>query len=139
MPLGVRVEDALGTGNMAAITDRCELVVGPRKPSKFYTASAVVNNTAVNIVPPITGKVFIITAIVLSGDRSIATNGAVTDVYEAESDTSGTVVTQIIQDEIGKQSRLVLSGLHIEVTTGKWINIKADDVIVRANIAGYYV
>jgi hypothetical protein len=34
---------------------------------------------------------------------------------------------------------MVATGLNIEVTEGRWVNIVSDDVIVRCNIGGYYV
>jgi hypothetical protein len=126
--------------NLAAITERGELAVGPRKASTFYTATASVNNTAVNVVAPKSGMIFIITTIVLSGDRNIGANGAIVDLFENDiGPTDGTVDTQIYQDEIAKQTRAVLTGLYIAVPAGKWVNVKADDVNVRANIAGFYI
>jgi phosphomannomutase len=127
-------------GQNAKITKDGQLVVGDVDFSHFYLGTAIANDTAVNVVPPKTGKRFIITAIILSGDRSIAANGAVTDVYESDvGPTDGTIETQIIQEEIAKQTRMTATGLHIEVNQGKWVNVKSDDVIVRCNIAGYYV
>jgi hypothetical protein len=131
----------MGRRNMTAaeVTDHSELVVGPRHDSKFYQAAATANNVAVNVLLPMPGQEFIITAIILSGDRSVATNGAVTDVFENKTGpTDGTIVTEIIQEEIGKQSRMTATGLHILVSEGSWVNMKADDIIVRCNIAGYY-
>jgi hypothetical protein len=126
--------------NSAKVSDREELIVGPREASKFYTNTAIVNNTPVNVVVPRTGRIFVITAIVLSGDRGIGSNGAVVDLYESDiSGTDATVETQIIQDEIAKQTRLVLTNLYITTRPGRWINVKADDVQVRANVAGFYV
>ena len=128
------------SGNKAEVTETGELAIGDLNSSKFYLGSATVNDTAVNVVPPMAGKKFIIKAIILSGDRSIAAAGAVTDVFESTTGpTSGTIDVQIIQEEIAKQTRMVATGLNIEVTHGSWVNVKADDVIVRCNIAGYYV
>lgn len=135
--IDVRIIDG---GRSVKTTDAGQMVVGALDFSTFYTASAVVNDTAVNVVPPKSGKYFVITAIVLSGDRSIGANGAIADVFESTtSPTSGVVDTQIYQDEIAKQTRSVLTGLNIKVSQGSWVNVKADDVIVRCNIAGYYV
>jgi len=132
------IVDGGGTSHKARVTHAGELVVAIGDDSTFHTASTASNNVAVNVVPPLPGKNFIITAIILSGDRSIGVNGAITDVFEADTDTSGTIDTQIYQDEIGKQDRAVIPALHIKVSAGKWVNVKSDDVIVRANIAGYY-
>jgi hypothetical protein len=122
------------------ITDRGQLVTGALDFEKFYLGATAVNDTAVNVVEPKTGKCFVITAIIISADRSVAVNGAVTDVFENTiGPTDGTVSKQIIQEEIAKQTRMTATGLNIIVTQGAWVNVKSDDVIVRCNIAGYYV
>jgi len=127
-------------GGIANVTTRNQLVTSPLDFSIFYTASTASNNVAVNVVPPMTGKNFVITDLILSGDRSIAQNGAVTEVYENSiGPTSATVTKTIYTDEIAKQTRAVLTGLNIIVTEARWVNVKSDDVIVRCNIAGYYV
>jgi hypothetical protein len=127
-------------GNSPEITERGQLVTGPLSFSQFYLGTTVANNTAVNVVPPVTGKCFVITAIILSGNRDVGVNGAITDVFENLSGpTDGTINTEIIQEEIAKQTRMTATGLNIIVSRGAWVNVKSDDVIVRCNIAGYYV
>lgn len=126
--------------NEVEVTNFGQLVVAPLAFSKFYNASTTVNDTPVNVIEPLRRRKFIITDIILSGDRSIGANGAVTTVYE--NNISGTDATQtkiIITEEIAKQTRMVATGLNIEVAEGRWVNVVSDDVIVRANIGGYYV
>jgi hypothetical protein len=53
--------------------------------------------------------------------------------------TDTTVDTQVIQEEIAKQTRMTATGLNIVVSEGAWINVKSDDVVIRCNISGYYV
>lgn len=126
--------------NTVQVSDRSELIVGPRKPSNFYSATTTVNNTPVNVVPPRSGQIFIITAIVLSGDRNIAANGAVVDLYESDiSGTDSIIETEIYQDEIARQTRAILTGVYIATSPGRWINVKSDDVQIRANVSGFYV
>ncbi len=139
--MGIKVNIACArSGAKAIVTPRGQVVTSPLDFSKFYLGSTASANVAVNVVPPKTGKCFIITTIILSGDRSIGVNGAVTDVYEnTTGPTDGTVHTQIIQEEIAKQTRMVASDVNIIVPQGAWVNVKSDDVIVRCNIAGYYV
>jgi hypothetical protein len=124
----------------ATVTDFGQLVTSPLSFSQFYNAATVSNNVPVNVIQPAKRQKFIITDIILSGDRSVGANGAVTTVYE--NNISGTDTTQqkvIITEEIAKQTRMVATGLNIEVTEGRWVNIVSDDVIVRCNIGGYYV
>lgn len=126
--------------NTVGVTKNGELIVGPREPSNFYSNTTTVANTPVNVVAPKTGYIFVITAIIISGDRSIGANGAVVDVYESDiSGTDSTIETEIYQDEIAKQTRAVVTPLYITTKVGRWINLKSDDVQVRANIAGFYV
>jgi hypothetical protein len=127
-------------GRSAKITDLGGVGSADLKPSKFRLGSTASNNVAVNIIPPLAFRMFVITAIILSGDRSIGNDGAVTDIFETSiGPTDGTIETRILQEEIAKQTRMVISGLEIHVTPGVWVNVKSDDVIVRANIAGYYL
>jgi hypothetical protein len=122
------------------VTKRGQLVTSPLAYSEFYTAVTVSNDVPVNVIAPKTGKNFAITDIILSGDRSIAANGAVVQVYENSTGPTGTAITKLIYtDEISKQTRAVLTGLNIIVTAGRWVNVVSDDVQVRANIAGYYM
>ena len=126
--------------NEALVTDLGQLVVAPFSPSNFYLGSTVSNNVPVNVVIPKKKHKFIITSIILSADRSVAQNGAVTTIFENGIGPTGTAVEKvIITEEIAKQTRMTATGLNIEVTEGKWINVVSDDVIVRCNIAGYFV
>ena len=127
-------------GRDVEITERGELVTGALGYDEFHLGTTIANNVAVNVVLPKTGKNFIITAIILSGDRSVAAAGAVTDVFENQvGPTSAVITKEILQEEIAKQTRMTATGLHIIVSEGAWVNVKSDDVIVRCNIAGHYV
>ena len=126
-------------GKLVEISKRGQLVTAPLDFSTFYQGSTASNNVAVNVVGPKAGSQFIITDIILAGDRSIGANGAVVDIFEnSVGPTDGTITKQIYQDEIAKQTRAVLTGLNLIVSAGRWVNVKSDDVIVRCNIAGYY-
>lgn len=128
------------TQSKVRVSQRGQLITSPLDFSTFYTDITTVNNTPVNLVEPMAGMNFVITALILSGDRNIGANGAVTEVYEnAIGPTDATVTKAIYRDEIARQTRAVLTGLNIILTPGRWVNVKSDDVQVRANIAGYYV
>jgi len=128
------------TQTRAVVNPRGVLVTGPLAFSSFYTATTTTNNVAVNLVEPKAGYDFILTGIILAGDRNVGVNGAVTEVFENEIGPTDTTITKSIYiDEIAKQTRAVLTGLNIIITSGRWINVVSDDVQVRANIGGYYV
>ena len=137
MSAKIMMVDGTGTRRTAKVTIRGQVVSSPLEYSKFYPAATASNNVAVNVVPPIVGKQFIITDIILAANRDV-TNSALVDLFEASSSTSASVVTQIYQDDVSKQGRAILTGLNIIVSEGLWVNVKSDDVIVRANIGGYY-
>ena len=132
---------ALKSGdNVAEITKRGQVVVAPLDFSTFYSAQTAANNVPVNVTIPNTRKSFIMTDIVLAGDRSIGASGAVTKIYENSVGPTDTAITKLIyEDEIAKQTRAILTGLNIIVTEGVWINVVSDDVIVRCNIGGYFI
>lgn len=126
--------------NEATVTDFGQLVTSPLAFSTFFNASTISNNVPVNVIEPAKRRKFIITDIIISGDRSVGVNGAVTAIYESNVSGTDTVQTKlIITEEIAKQTRMVATGLNIEVTEGRWVNVVSDDVIVRCNIGGYYV
>jgi len=127
-------------GTEPEITKRGQLVTGALEFEQFHLGSTIANNVAVNVIEPVSTKCFIITAIILSGNRDIGVNGAITDVFEnTTGPTSAIVNREILQEEISKQTRMTATGLNIIVSAGSWVNVKSDDVIVRCNIAGYYV
>lgn len=125
----------------AKVSKRGQTIVAPLAYSKFYFASAVVINTAYNLVIPKPGKKFVITDIILSADKGVSgTNGAIVELYEAETPNTLVVSTSIYTDEILKLDRVVLTGLNVLIVTeGRWINVKTNDNTVRASVAGYYI
>ena len=123
----------------AHVTDRGQLVTAPLSYSTMYSVTAAVNCTAVNIVPPITGKQFVITDIVLYANKGVGACDATVTLYEASSATSTVVAKSIITQEMVKKTNLPLIGLNIITTEGVWLNLKTDDNTVFGNIAGYYV
>lgn len=126
--------------NTARISKRGEVSVGPIEFSQFYFALLGTDNTPVNVVVPKTRKIFIITAIVLAGNRNIGVNGSIVDIYESSDGPATATQTNLIyEDEIAKQTRSVLTMLNIKVSEGNWVNAVCDDDDVRVNIAGYYL
>jgi hypothetical protein len=135
--IGVKIHDSV-SGTNVKVSPRGELAVSALDFSTFYSASVTVNDTAVNVITPKAQKVFIITAIIVAADRSVAAAGSVLSIYTADDSTTGAVIDVIYSDELSKQTRAVVSPINIIVPEGKFVNIVADDVIIRCNIAGYY-
>jgi len=89
MPLKVFILDT-ETGKFAKVSANNELMVA----QQFSTASKVtltVDDTAVNLVKPQAGKKIIVTGLIVNTNRDIGVNGALIEIYEASSETSGTV------------------------------------------------
>lgn len=122
------------------VTKHGQLVTSDLSFARFYNGATASNDVPVNVVEPRSGYCFIITTIILSGDRSIGANGAVSTLYESDVGPVDTVQERVvITEEIAKQTRMTATGLNIEVSAGKWLNLVSDDVIVRANVSGYFV
>ena len=139
MSVGFLIKDGKGGGTTAAVTSRSQLVTAPLEFSTMFNATAGVVNTAANIVTPLSGKQFVITDIVLYANKSVGAGDATVILYEANTISTLTADAVIFQQEMVKQTSLVLTGLNIIVTAGKWVNIKTDDDDVFVNMAGYYV
>ena len=139
MSIDVKIKDGWGGGVEACVSSRGQLVVAPLSFSNFYSVTAGVINTGYNIVPPKTGKIFVITDIILSANRNVGASDATVVIYTADSLTSTTVIDTIFTQEMIKQSNIAVTGLNVIATEGTWINIKTDDDDVFVNMAGYYV
>lgn len=127
------------TGVNAKISEAGELLVRPLDYSLAYSANADVINTGYNLVPPIAGSRFIITAILLTGNKNIsATVDANVVIYEATSTSTTTSSRDLLPIEIAKSSVRDITGIRLSVRPGYWVNIKTDDDDVRCTILGYY-
>ena len=139
MSIKVHIKDA-GSGSEVKVSSRGQLITAPLDFSTFFQVTLGDVNTAVNIIPPIAGKRFVITAMVFYPSRNVGVNDATVEIYEASADDTITVDTSIFLQEIARQtSSPPLTNLNIIVSEGKWVNAKTDDDDVFVNMAGYYV
>lgn len=139
MTLKTTILDGKGKGAEACVTPRNQLVVAPLDFSIAYNAEASTNNVAVNFVPPLPNKRFVITDILLYANKGVGASDATVAVYEATSATSTTIITSIMALEMLKQTARDLTGLNLLVSEGKWVNLKTDDNTIFGTIMGYYV
>jgi hypothetical protein len=108
--------------------------------STSYFQTFATAATAYNFVPPIQNQFFVITAIILQANKNVnATTGQVVDIYEATSATSTTIDKKLVEVEMIKNDRIILTGLNIKMNEGKFLNGKTEDDDVLATVAGYYV
>ena len=117
--LSGRIEDGWGKGVKACVSTRGQLVTAPLEFSTFYNVKAEAAATGYNLVPPKTGKRFVITDIMLYANKNVGAADATVDLYEASSTTSTTVDTSILNTEMLKQTTLALTGLNIN-----WLGYK---------------
>ena len=139
MPIDVILKNGKGIAHKAKITSRGQQVTGPLGFTKMHEVEAITINTAFNIVPPITGKQFVITIIDLYADKNVGPNDATVEMYEANSIDDTTVLETVYKKQMPKNRDIGLPGLNIIISEGVWLNIKTDDNIIFANIGGYYV
>ena len=139
MPLPVRIEDP-ETGKVAKVTSQGQLITGNLTFSSSTQATLAVANTPVKIVTPRAGKIIIITDIILYANRNVGVNDASVQLYESESEAVAKVSTDnvLLNQEIAKQTSLVLTGLNWKVAEGKFLNGVTDDDDVFVNLGCYY-
>ena len=139
MSIKTEIKDGWGNGNTACVTSRGQLITSPLDFSLIYNVKAELVNTAYNIVPPVTGKVFVVTDLILYANKSVGAGDATVTIYASDGPDSLTEVGVFFTQEMVKQTTIALSGLNIIGTEGLWINVKTDDDDVFVNMAGYYV
>ena len=134
-----RISDGWGTGSKACVTSRGQLVTAPLAFSSMFSATASLDNIAVNIVQPLTGKQFVITDIILYANKGVGASDATVSIFESDGPISDAMIGGIFTQEMVKQTTIALSGLNIILSEGVWINLITDDNTVFVNIGGYYV
>ncbi len=141
MTISTNIEDGTGTSNKAQVTIRGQLVVGAIDYSTAFTVTANVINTGFNFVPPIAGKRFVITDLLLDAGKDVSSSTAGTVIiYEAVAVDTVTIDKTILSIEMLKNTNRVITGINlIIVSEGRWINIKTTDATVTGTILGYYV
>ncbi len=137
MSIPVNIEQ---DGNIAKVTKSGELVVAPLSYdlTKFNTLDAV--NTAYNFFGPISEKQFIITGIMVFGDKDINdSSDTIVVVYEADTSDTITVDKTLLQFGVGKLTTLPMFPLRVLVNSGKWVNAKTGDDDIHMTIMGHYI
>jgi hypothetical protein len=139
MSAKVTIKDGKGNGGEACVTRRNQLIVAPLDFSLIYNVKAELVNTAYNIVPPETGKAFVVTDLIVYANKSVGAADATVVIYASDGPNSLTEVGVFFTQEMVKQTTLTMTGLNIFSPAGLWINVKTDDDDIFVNMAGYYV
>jgi len=108
----------------------------------FQTAEKVtltIDDTPVNILKPRAGQQSIITGIIVNTNRDIGVNGSLIEIYEATTETTGTVAKAIMSFDLIKNQTVASTPLLIQTTEGAFINAKASDSEVNITLISYLV
>ncbi len=126
---------------IASLTSLGELRVAPYNYSTAYYVSISTANTPFLVVPALTGRKFVITAILVSSSRTFGTSTAAETitVYEANAADLSTNLKTVTQVDLLRSDRMPVTGLNL-VTTGAYALVaQATDTSVDLTIAGYYI
>ena len=135
MAIPVRLEDQ---GNQVKITRIGQLVTAPFSYDEAKFISLAVDDQGYTFYQPLAGKQFVISTIILTADKNVATDCTV-EIFESTTEDDPTVSKSILNIEMLKNSARDLIGLNLIVSEGKYLNGKTDDNNVAATIMGYYI
>lgn len=140
MSLSTHLTDGTGTKAQAKVTQRGEVVVAPISYSTSYFNEMTAVNTAYNFITPKTGYEIVITSIIVNANKTVsATDGALIEIFTANGATSIVPIDDILTVQLVKNSRQVLTGLNIKMSSGVWINAVTDDATIFLTVAGFYL
>lgn len=129
------------TGYRAKVTNRGLLVVGQAAFSEASSVALTVDNVPDNLWGPKPAQNFIITDIIIKGDKNIrSTLDATVTIYESSVGPTSAIKTKVIlPTKVARSGSLELIGLNLEVTTGRWVNAVTDDNNIFVTVMGYYI
>ncbi len=136
-----KIADGTGNKTLAQVTPRGQLVVGQAAFSESSSVSLTVDDVPGNLFGPEQGQNFIITAIIIRGDKNIsAVTDATVTIYESSvGPASATQTKVILPTRIQRSGGETLVALNLEVTEGRWVNAVTDDNNVFVTVMGYYI
>jgi len=135
----VQIVDGFGDSTPVKVSPQGELLTRQLKfgEGKFQALDST--NTAFNFFVAKANQRFIITGVLLNTNKDIGVNGAIFDLYEADSATSTTIDKQLVRLNVLKNDTVAIPGIFVAVTEGKFLNGKTDDTIVNVTIGGYFI
>lgn len=131
MSISVIIEGVTVTKSGALVTSPIEF------DETAYHKMALIN-TAYNFALPRAGKQFILTGFIAVSDKNI-TADALVEIYEADSETSTTVLKELPKFTLTKNSNVSPTPLRTKVSPGVFVNAKTDDENIYLTMFGYYI
>ena len=124
------------SNNRALVNPFGQLVVGNLE---FATTGQqdIVDASAVNLASPSPGRSIILTGIIFGANKDVGPDGAIVEIYTADSATSTTVITEIFKFTVLKQTIDSLLPLSIQVGEGLYLNAKSDDFEINVTVTFY--
>ena len=135
----VNIGDGSGGGSSVKVSPQGEFFTRQLKFGEGQFQALDTINTAFNFFKPRAGERFIITIALINTNKDIGVDGAIFDLYEADSETSTTIDKQLAKINILKNDVISIPGIFIAVSEGKFLNGKTDDATVNVTIGGYYI
>jgi len=128
-------------GTYFRISNNGELIVAPVSYSIAYYKQIDTAATPVTVVPAETGKIFVITGLLLATSKTFgsSTTGETLTIYETSPSDISIQAKIITQLDMFKNDRLVATGLNLATSEAVTIAAVATDNDVNVTIAGYYV
>jgi|TARA_R110000803_G_scaffold118909_4_gene187218 hypothetical protein len=127
-------------GKVPIVSDYGELIVAPVSYSSASVQLIDVIDTGYVFVPPIAGKKIVITGVILSTDKDVSTTiGSAIEIYESTDGSGTTVESSILQVDLIKQKTLVIQGINVITSEGRWVMGKASDDDVKISLYYYYI
>ncbi len=124
------------TGSQAKVTTRGQLITSPLDFSCPTSSCITCACTAVNFTVATSGKIFVVTDIIVSSGGGATQT---IEIYEATSATSTTVAKQIFSLDLAARTVVPLTGLNWNLTQGVWLNAKSSGTTSMVTIAGYFI
>ncbi len=128
-----------GLGRSVKISPQGELFVRQLKFGESQFQSLDTIDTAFNFFKPMALERFVVTGVIINTNKDVGVNGAIVDVYEADSETSTTIDKQLFKINMLKNDSLPITNILLGVTEGKFVNGKTDDAIVNITLGGYFI
>ena len=139
MPIDVHIRDPkddIGVG--IGIDGR--MFTGPSNFSSTFNAELATDDVVFNIVPAKADHRFIITDIVMAGNKNINTNvDAVVTIYEADSPTNTVSLATVVELPVARSGQLIMNGVFLGCGESAWVNGITTDDDVFVSIFGHYI
>lgn len=110
-----------GSQNEAGVSEHGEVLVRPFQHSS-PTIKKLTDTTITNFLKPISGERTILTGMYASADRSVNANGDLLEIYEADTDVSGTQDKLIFSVDLARQGDAGPNFPTTLLTEGKFLN-----------------